>query len=274
MLRIGISLSPTKTQFGPLMFAGDLTKGLEYARSLGYEYIDLSMLDSSSIDQDELAKRIDRARLKTYAISTGQSYINDGFSLYASDMDKRSKAIERIKGHIDLAVKLESRVIIGGVRGRIEATGVNFQKARDAGEQALRRCAEYAHSRNVTLLIEPINRYETNVVNTLQEGIQLIGKLGGENLKLLPDTFHMNIEESSILDSLNDAAEYIDYIHFADSNRLAPGWGHFDFKQVVDTLANINYQGAVGIEILPKPNDSEAARQAIQHLKAIQSHGS
>ncbi len=273
MLKIGISLSPTESQFGPLMFAGNLNKGLEKVRSLGYEYIDLSMLDSSSIDQDELAKRIDRARLKTYAISTGQSYINDGLSLYASDMDKRSRAIERIKGHIDLAVKLGSRVIIGGVRGKIEATGVDFQKVRDAGEKALRSCTEYAHSRNVTLLIEPLNRYETNVVNTLQEGIELIDKLGSENLKLLPDTFHMNIEESSLFDNLNDAAAYIDYIHFADSNRLAPGWGHLDFKQVVDILVNINYQGAIGIEVLPKPNDFEAARQAIQHCKAIQSSG-
>jgi len=273
MLKIGISLSPTKTQFGPLMFAGDLNEGLETAQSLGYEYIDLSMLDSSSIDQDDLAKLIDKAQLKTYAISTGQSYINDGYSFYASDGENRRKVVERIKGHIDLAVKLGSRVIIGGIRGKIEENNSRFEKIREAGDHSLLKCAEYARSRDVTLLIEPINRYETNVVNTLAEGIELIEKLGGANLKLLPDTFHMNIEEVSISESIRKADNYIDYIHFADSNRLAPGWGHIDFKQVLDTLVSINYQGAIGIEVLPKPTDFEAAEQAMKHIKAIYPKG-
>ena len=80
---------------------------------------------------------------------------------------------------------------------------------------------KYAESKGVVLLLEPVNRYETNLINTLNDGLDIIEEIGSDHLKLLPDTFHMNIEESSIEESIVRAGSSIGYIHFADSNRLA-----------------------------------------------------
>lgn len=266
MFDIAVSLSPTKTKFGPLLFSGNLDEGLKNAKDLGYQGIELSLLDSKNIDQHWLVGRLKELNLNVFAMATGQSYYTDGYSLFSAEENNRLNAIERIKGHIDIASKFGSMVIIGGVRGKLSESEENKGSEETKGKSALAECLKFAGKKNVVLLIEPINRYETNLINTLEEGIKLIEELGMDNLKLLPDTFHMNIEEKSIEESLIKAKDYIGYIHFADSNRWAPGFGHTDFGSIISTLVEINYKNAIGVEVLPKPDDYTAARQTINYL--------
>ncbi|MCD4670548.1 MAG: sugar phosphate isomerase/epimerase [Actinomycetia bacterium] len=270
MFNIGISISPNKSVFGPLLFSGDLNKGLENASSLGYDGVELSLLDSQDLDQVWLLDRLKDLGLSVYAIATGQTYYTDGYSLFDFEENKRNKSVGRIKGHIDLASELGSKVIIGGIRGKITEKGESRSEQENEGKKAIRECVRYAESKRVILLIEPINRYETNIINTLEEGIRLIKEIGSENLKLLPDTFHMNIEEVSIEESLFKAKQYMGYIHFADSNRLAPGFGHLDFEKILSVLRKINYKGTIGIEILPKPDDYKAGEKAISYLRNLE----
>jgi 5-keto-L-gluconate epimerase len=273
MFKLGVSLSPTKTKFGPLLFSGDLLQGLEVAKKLGYAGVELSLLESARMDQPWLADKLAALGLQVFAIATGQTYVTDGYALYSSRKQDRQVTIERLKRHIDFAAKLGSAVIIGGIRGKISSSGNRFIKNVKQGNLALKTCLEYAEEAGVSLLLEPINRYETDVINTIDEGLELIEKLGSPNLKLLPDTFHMNIEERSLEESINRAGPRIGYIHFADSNRMAPGWGHIDFARVLSALEKIGYEGPIGIEVLPKPDDLRAAEQAIGHLNSLASRG-
>jgi 5-keto-L-gluconate epimerase len=270
MFDIAVSLSPTKTKFGPLLFSGNLDEGLKNAKAMGYQGVELSLLDSKNVDQKWLLARLNELNLKVYAIATGQSYYTDGYSLYSTEENKKLNAIERIKGHIDIASKLGSMVIIGGVRGKLSESGENRESEEAKGKLALAECLKFAAKKNVILLIEPINRYETNLINTLQEGIKLIEELGVDNLKLLPDTFHMNIEEKSIEESLLESKPYIGYIHFADSNRHAPGFGHLNFKKILSSLMKMNYKEVIGVEILPKPDDCIAAKHAINYIRLLE----
>ena len=272
MFDISVSISPNKSGFSPLLFSGDIEEGLKNVSSLGYSGVDLSLLDSGVSDQAWIIDKIKSYKLSVYTIATGQTYYNEGYSLYSIEEDKRGKAIERIKAHIDFASRLGAMVIIGGIRGKTEETGDNQKRTRleDDGRSAICRCLRHAEGKKVTLLLEPINRYETNVINTLEEGVRLIEEIGSKNLKLLPDTFHMNIEEKSIEESILQYKSYIGYVHFADSNRQAPGFGHLDFKKILSTLVEINYRNAIGIEILPKPDDFSAAEQAISYLKKLE----
>ncbi|MCJ7647908.1 MAG: sugar phosphate isomerase/epimerase, partial [Candidatus Lokiarchaeota archaeon] len=122
---------------------------------------------------------------------------------------------------------------------------------------------------NIRLTLEPVNRYESNFINTLNEGIEFIKRVGASNLGLLADTFHMNIEEVSIYDSIIQAKDYITHVHFADSNRWAPGCGHLDFVKIVQTLKKIGYQGYVSAEILPLPDPDSCARITAETLDKI-----
>jgi len=132
------------------------------------------------------------------------------------------------------------------------------------------RVSEHAEKQRVTLVIEPVNRYETNYINSVTQGIELVKQL--EKFKvygigLMPDFFHMNIEDASMDESLRQGKDMIKYIHAADSNRLAPGWGHTDFSSLFGTLDEIGYNGWVTVEALPLPTPEEAARQAVLYLK-------
>jgi len=261
-----ISLSPTKTLFGPLLFSGNLSNGLKKASELGYDGVEISLRDAKEINYPWIKEILLKLNLKVYGIATGQTYYNDGFSLYNPQKDKREKAIRRMKNHIDLASKLGSIVIIGGIRGKFEID-LPIEQQLISGKEAIREIAEYAYHHQVALVLEAINRYETNIFNTLSQIKDFIEELKFPNLKILADTFHMNLEEVSYSQALLEVKDYIGYIHFADSNRLAPGWGHIDFKEIINVLKEINFKGPIGIEVLPLPNDLKAAKQGIVFLK-------
>jgi sugar phosphate isomerase/epimerase len=261
-----VSLSPTKAKFSPLLFAGNLLQGLKKASELGYDGVEISLRDTKEINYSWLKKNLLKLNLKVYGIATGQTYYNDGFSLYNSQSDKRDKAIQRMKEHIDLANKLGSIVIIGGIRGKLE-TDLPIEQQLNSGKEAIREIAEYAYHHQVTLVLEAINRYETNIFNTLLQIKDFIEELKFPNFKILADTFHMNLEEVSYRQALLEVKDHIGYIHFADSNRWAPGWGHIDFREIINVLKEINFRGPIGIEVLPLPEDLKAAQQGIVFLK-------
>jgi sugar phosphate isomerase/epimerase len=263
-----ISLSPTKSEFGPLLFSGDLDLGLQKASELGYDGVEISLRTAEDIEVSRLRSRLATLNLQVYGIATGQTYYNDGFSLFAAAADQREQAVQRIKTLINLASQLGAMVIIGGIRGKIDATG-DYRTEFAKGKAALREIARAGQAKGVTLLIEPINRYETNVFNTLAQGVELIDELGFPNLKILADTFHMNLEEVSINDALIKAQNHLGYVHCADSNRWAPGWGHLEFPAIIGTLKEIGYNGPLGIEVLPKPDDLAAAGQGIKFLNNL-----
>ncbi|MCL6431571.1 MAG: sugar phosphate isomerase/epimerase [Anaerolineae bacterium] len=121
----------------------------------------------------------------------------------------------------------------------------------------------------VELLLEPVNRYEINYINSVPEALEVLRAAGCPNVRLMPDVFHMNIEDGSIPGSLILAGETIGYVHVADSNRRAPGQGHLNLPEVLMTLEALGYRGYVTAEILPYPDPDTAARAAIRYLRAL-----
>ncbi len=117
------------------------------------------------------------------------------------------------------------------------------------------------------LALEPLNRYETSLINTIDEALDVIERVGEDNLGLLPDTFHMNIEEPSVEDSLRRAAGRTIHFHVADSNRWHPGAGHLDFARILRLLKDLGYDRYLSGEFLPLPDARTAAANAIDHLR-------
>ena len=166
--------------------------------------------------------------------------------------------MDRFKSIIDLAASLETNVIFGGVRGKLSSTESERLNQIECVMESLRDCDLYADRLGVSLLLEPINRYETNFINTAAQGLEFLDRTGTKATKLLLDAFHMNIEEVDITQTLLQTGNRLGYFHLVDSNRLSPGQGHIDFRHIFDTLHKINYQGPVSAEILPIPSDESA----------------
>jgi 5-keto-L-gluconate epimerase len=267
MIKTSLALSPTAANFAPLLFAGNMNLGMEVAAELGYDGVELSLRDSEQLDQDEILKKVHELNLEVSTIATGQSLFHDNLSLADIKDEVQSSVRKRLRGHILFASKLGAKVILGSIRGILDAHSdetrtASFQIAVDA----VRELASYAFQYNVSLIIEPINRYETNFLNTIEETIAFINTVGQPNVGVLADTFHMNIEEHIMSECLRKADGLLWQIHFADSNRYAPGLGHIDFAQLVKTLREMGYNGYATAEIIPVPDNYAAAKMWLETI--------
>ncbi|MEW6425619.1 MAG: 5-keto-L-gluconate epimerase [Bacillota bacterium] len=267
-MRLAMSISATPTRFAAMALQSNLEENISKVMQAGFDAVELSIRDPALIDQGNLEALLDRYNASVTAIGTGQAYLEEGISFTHEDASIRARALERVKSQVDLAARLGAKVIIGLIRGKYGG-GVSEKKALEWLVESLQRCAGYAKDRGVELVLEPINRYETNLLNTVGECIRVIQAAGVSNLFVLPDTFHMNIEERNIITAIKDAGRYIGYFHAADSNRWAPGFGHLDFLKILQALRDTGYAGVVAVEIIPRPDPDTAVRQAAAFLREI-----
>jgi len=232
--------------------------------SLGYSGVELGIKDPGVVEADRIKEIVSRFNLVIPALGTGRAFTEDGISLSSKDEKIRETAIERLKSHIDLASRISSMVIVGLIRGNVyDDEGIGYVRS------ALRDICGYGRERGVKILLEPINRYEVNWLNTVEDTYSFIKDLGIDNLGLLIDTFHMNIEEPSIASCIFRFRELIWHIHIADSNRLYPGAGHIDFKDIFRVLSAIGYNGFVSAELINKPDIETAISRTMRYLNSI-----
>jgi sugar phosphate isomerase/epimerase len=268
-MKLSIVVSTQAAQFQAATFKGDLEANLAHIAALGYDGVELAIRDPKLVNEDDLLVLLRRHGLEVSAIGTGQAWGEEGLSLTDPDPELRAAAIERIKAHLPFAARLGAVVIIGLIRG-IVPPRVDHRQAMAWLAQALQECSAAASALGVRLALEPVNRYETTLINTAADGLDLIDHVGADNLGLLLDTFHMNIEERSVEDSLRRAADRIFHFHVADSNRWYPGAGHLDFSRILGLLQTLGYRGYVSGEFLPIPDAATAARKAIAYLRTIE----
>jgi len=267
--KFGIAISPRKTSFGPLLFSGHLEDGIATAAHAGFQAIEISLRSPYDVRASYLKEILKHYGLSLAALATGQACVDAGLCLSATDSQVLGKTIEHLKSIISFAAEFKAPVIIGGIRGKLADLQADQAIQRVHAIEAIRACAEYAGQKGITLLIEPINRYETNFINSSADGLQLLDEIGDPNVKLLLDTFHMNIEEVDLIKAFQDVGDLLGYVHLADSNRLAPGQGHLDFEKILRTLEDIGYQGCLTAEILPLPSDEIAMQETIDFLTAL-----
>lgn len=265
-MKLSIVLSTQPASFSALAYKGHWEENIGKIKGLGYDGVELAVRDPRLLDVSSLRLMLTEQSLIVPAIGTGQAFGEEGLSLTHTDAEIRRKAIERVKSHIDLAFDLGATVIIGLVRGKRGAV-VDANRAQQWLIEALRECA--SKNKAARLAIEPINRYETDLINTVLSGLNLVERIQMENIGLLLDTFHMNIEEPSLTASIASSKDRLFHFHIADSNRWYPGAGHTDFRPIVDVLDQIGYRGFLSAEILPLPDPDTAAKKTIEHMRAL-----
>ena len=267
-MKLSLVISTSDASFDALAFKGDLEKGMKMAKEIGYDAVEIAVRDPSVVDTEKINELKRELGIDIAAIGTGQAYLVEGLSLVSDDVRKRLGAIERLKKHVDLSSEIGGFVIIGLIRGKVE--GRMREKIINRFVEGVKEVAEYAKDKGVRLVVEPLNRYESDYINTIYEGMKILEMIDMDNVGLLPDTFHMNIEEKSIEFSINYADGKIFHFHVADSNRWAPGHGHLDFKSILKALKGTGYDGYISVECLPLPGGPEmAAKEAYKHLKGI-----
>lgn len=267
-MNLSIVYSTQQTNFQAATFSGELDGNLAKIAQYGYSGVELAIRDPELVDMEDLEKILHKYNLKVPAIGTGQAWGEEGLSFTDPDPEIRQAAIQRIQSHIPIAEKLNAVIIIGLVRGILKP-GVSHPQAMVWLRDAIQQCTSVAKDHNVRLALEPINRYETSLINNVSQGMDLISDVNADNFGLLLDTFHMNIEEPRIEESIQLCADRIFHFHVADSNRWYPGRGHLDFGSIIKSLFHTGYTGFISGEFLPFPDADTAAQNSILHLRSV-----
>jgi sugar phosphate isomerase/epimerase len=252
---------------GPFVFHGPLAEGFENAARLGFDAVELFLSGPEDFHLAEIQELQQRHSLAIAAVGTGAGMLKHGLSLTDPDPGRRQAALEFIRSMIDLGGRLQAPVILGSMQGKW-AGDVSRDQALDWLATAVGICGSAAASHAQPFLYEPLNRYETNLMNRLGEAADWIRSCGAENIALLADLFHMNLEEPDLPAAIMAGGELIAHVHYADSNRHAMGFAHTDPAPVIAALKQIRYSGFLSAEIFPLPDSETAATQTIQSIKS------
>ena len=224
----------------------------------------------------ELSGRLQEIKQSLETSKIGISTICAGYpgDLLGADSQARKAAIEGIKNLLKICADL------GGV-GVITVPTFGGPKIPDLypwrldvkeieKQILIEECkilGDYAEDVGSYVILEPINRYETHFMNTLKQAVEICRAVDRENVKIMADFFHMNIEEADIPASLEEASDYIVHIHLADSNRMTPGCGHTDFEKPFKVLRKNGYQNFMALECKVPGDPFETLPKSVKYLK-------
>lgn len=250
-----------------LCFRGDLDAICAQLKALGYEGVELFARNPRELDQQAIVDTIKRHGLAVPDLSTGPAS-EDGLTLTDPDPSVRQAARERLRDYIDMAARWGAQIHLGRIRGNVPEGAAAAEAWRRMKEGFL-EAAEYGQAQGIRVLLEPQCRFQGNTLLSVLDGIAFLRELNHPNLGIVADTFHMNIEDPCLPASIMAARDYLSHMHFGDSNRWYPGAGHLNFREVLEALRLIGYNGFITMEIEQQPDSATAARRAAQTVRAL-----
>jgi sugar phosphate isomerase/epimerase len=261
-MKFGVSVSTFPTSFGPIMFSGNLKEDIYPIADLGFQEIDLFIKHADEPGLQNSLKAVHKTGISIGLVAAVSAFVDDGLFLSSPDQSIREELISRMKEQINLASEVGANVPVGVIRGS------------EGGDDRSKWLAEslfilhhHGEEKGVCLFLEPVNRYETQFINSIPDALSFIDSHDLPKFNLLVDVFHMNIEDTSISDSLKLAGARIGHVHFADSNRRVPGMGHLDWDEIFMTLLDLEYDSFCSIEAIPGDNPKADAGFAIEFLQ-------
>ncbi len=251
------------------LLTGTFAEKLAKAAVLGVAGVELMTADPAALDAAGIRADLERHGLRAAAVGSGAVALAAGLHLLPADAARAPQAEARLRDLIAFAAAVGAPLVtIGSFRGRLAWAG---EGARGRLAAILRSAAGYAAERGVRLALEPLNRYEADLVHTAREGLVFLEEVAHPALGLLLDTYHVNIEESSWTAPfrLLMAAGVLWHVHLGDNNRLPPGHGLIDFAAIVRTLCEVGYDGYLSAELLARPDPDTAAQETVRYMRAL-----
>ncbi|WP_319463753.1 sugar phosphate isomerase/epimerase family protein [Micromonospora sp. RTP1Z1] len=248
-----------------LLPGASLSEKFALATTLGYQAIELRGRGDLAFARrlPELRRaRADGVLMPTVCVEMDH-FIGD------FDPDRSRDAVRNLRSQLSVIAEL------GGIGAMTPAAWGMFSRrlppfepprSPDGDRQVLvdtlGELGAHARAEGVTLFLEPLNRYEDHMVNRLDEAVALCAAVGLPSVRVVADTFHMNIEEDDVPAALRAAAPYLGHVQVSDSNRYQPGTGHLDWPALLGTLRDIDYRGWLALECRLRGEPLAALRQA------------
>lgn len=233
-------------------------------QELGFSGVELNMAHPNRFNRDDVISFLQDFDLKLTMFASGLTAKTYGLSLSSAKPAIRRSAIDKCREIIDFVAGSGAGIIFGFFKG---GPVPDVQEARARFRDSISQLAPQAQEKQVNLLVEATNRYESSVANSLEDTAELIRDLQNPSLRILPDTFHMNIEEADQCAALTKYADYYDSVHISDNNRYFPGFGAIKFQEVINFLKTQGYAGGLAIEGNIKNNFIDDVKRSMEYLR-------
>jgi len=221
---------------------------LEKVKEMGFDVLEVCVEDPQTIDPVALKNAADKAGVEVLICGA----FGPNRDIGSEDAAIRENGVAYIKTCIDIASTVGSPIVSGPMYAAVGVTRLlppNERKAQwQRAADNMKVVADYAHEKDVKLAIEPLNRFETDFINTVDQGLEFLDMIDRDNVGFLLDTFHMNIEEKDIGDAIRRAGDRIFNFHACANDRGTPGEDHLPWSNIVAGLKDTNYDGYIVIE--------------------------
>ena len=223
----------------------EFRRNLETLRRLGFDGVELNIRDPETVQPGRLKDYLAEFGLVLSMFASGLTAKTWQLALAAPDEARRKESIARTARFLEFAHEFGAGVIAGYLKGSPQDDGPG---ARERLALAVQELAPVAERLRTPLLIEAVNRYESPVGHSLADTWDIARRAGSPFVQILPDTFHMNIEEANMRQAIRAHRACFSSFHLSDNTRHFPGFGALDFDAVVGMLDEVEYQGKLAIE--------------------------
>lgn len=244
-----------------------LDQRLEALDAAGYDFAEfpVSML-ARDVTDFEFANLLDVVAAHDVTVDAFNAFIPPFYPLVGPER-KLAEALQHVDFVADRMAALGGKIVVFGSGGaRRVPEGFSRDTAYKQLLEFISEAAELLAKRGITMVLEPLNQKETNIINSLAEAVAVLAKITNPNVKLLVDLYHM-LEENEPLAALEETAGYLQHVHVADTERARPGAGRADFTSFRQYLERINYNGRICVECQFSDFFAEA-KPTLQFLRA------
>lgn len=240
------------------------------AADQGFPAVEFLLNDPDECDVGMLEQAVKENGIELACLNTGYLASVLKYTLISEDRRIMEKAMDKLKKCINIAHRMNCFVGIGLFRGAcISGKPVSYSK--ELLVDALKEASEYAKERNVDLAFEATNRFEINFINSTAEGIEIVERVGYDNLGMTLDLFHIYLEDRNMYEAIAMAKDHIKHMHFSDSDRWPAGFSHgeINFPALIQLLHAIGYDGYLSEGLVRAENADECARVTAGYLKNL-----
>jgi D-psicose/D-tagatose/L-ribulose 3-epimerase len=255
------------------------------AKGFGFEILELAIENPDLVDVAQIKRDLPAAGVEVVVCGA----FGPDRNLASAEPTPRENARAYIRWLVDAAAELGSGCVCGPMYSSVGKDHLEDAGARQAewerAVSAVREMAEYASLRGVRLALEPLNRFETDMINVVDQGLRFIAETGMDNVGLHLDTFHMHLEEKSSAEAIRRAGKKIFHFHACENDRGVPGTGQVRWEEIAQALKDTGYDGPVVIESFTNqvkeiaravciwreiaPSQDAIAQQGLQFLRKV-----